>query len=47
MIDIGDSEYKYVQNMDTHIDKVGVGLFQRTLKNCEILKKWGWAYRGG
>jgi len=41
MIDIGDSEYKYDKKMDTHIDKVGVGLFQRTLKNWEILKRWG------
>jgi len=40
MIDIGDSEYKYVQNMDTHIQSE-VGIFQRTLKNWEILKKWG------
>jgi len=38
MIYIGDSEYKYVQNMDTHIDKVGVGIFQRTLKKWEILE---------
>jgi len=41
MIDIGDSEYKYVQNIDTHIDKLGVGLFERTLKNWEILKSGG------
>jgi len=44
MIDIEDSEeLKQIcsKNMDAHIDKLGVGLYQRTPKNC---KSEGWAY---